>query len=386
MFGDNNRGRRSGGNDRKSDIKDFQDELKNKELDKTNNGEVFNEYKSLRSSVNTGLSRLYEDIEKVRSNIEEAEDQEQYKDRGFIREKTYDLREDLCKLYERVIEWIILDRETQWILNQKQYELNQRIAGEQASKEALKQMKEVFDQKFDADEQKMEIVKNTINEYQKQYEKRIDSEIKELEKRQDKIQNQFVDNYNDQVQTLNQTIRELKNVAEISSDNIKELEELQTVENVDEVASEPQREEVGQEFKDKIDQKIEEETEDPKMEEPMEEAESIEAVEPSEDDEEIEVPDKWNVEGSSTELHTHIPENPRYGYTQRIRPKNYPDTVMQREWMVLHALDSGCETRDEIQDYCDNHFNGFPNSQVRKLEKEGLIEKEELPDKIAEMI
>lgn len=380
--------------DRQEDIKDFQDELKNKDMSKSNFEEVFSEYKSLRNSVNTGLSRLYEDLSNLRENLDEAEDQEEYRDRGFIREKTFEIQEDIIEIDGRIISWLVNDRQTQWILIQKQQELLQRMSGEQASREALEQLKEVFDEKFDADKEKMDIVKNTIKEYREQQGEKLQKDIQSLQERQDMMQHQFVETYNSQVRTMNQTIRELKDVAEISSENIQELEEIQQIDKPEE-ALDSSPEKIDQGFQKELDQKIDDiEDSEPEMqdvdtEQPSQstgEEEPVDAPEPSRSGNEIEVPKSWNIEGSDTRVITELPENPRYGYTEEIRPIDHPETIMKREWMLLHSLDAGCETKDEIQDYCNNHFNGFPNSQVRKLVQNDFIEKEELPEKVQEMV
>lgn len=373
MFGGNSRGRKSSGPDRKDDIKDFQDNLRDKDIDKTNYEEIYKEYRSMKNSVNTALTGIYEDIERIQDNIDEKVDQEQYKDDGWIREKTFELSRESEDLMKKCIEWLILDRRTQDILLDKQHELIGELVGKQLSKEVLEEVKGVLSEQNQADRAKIEILKDSIEDYQENIDKKVDRKIQRMEsevRETEREVNNKIDKINDIVAAMESHTGETIGKMEKLSQNLEEEE----VEEVEQTAPPS----VDEEF-----EKIEEETES--FEEETTEDINEEDVDKLEPGEQIEVPESWNMDDTSTAFYDTVPENPRYGYTQIYRPVT-TEVVKRREWMVLHALDSGCETKDEIQEHCDNNFGGFPNGQVRKLLQHEIIDEEEIPEEIANLI
>lgn len=344
----------------KQDIKQFRDNLEGKELTHYNANDVLQQYLSKRANIETVVGERYQKKDQKKNDMEEMLGEEEYRDEGFVRELTFEKSRDALDTTEKILQWRELQIQVQDVLLKKQNELITRMKGQDMSRQVLEEMREVFDQKFESDKEKLNVIQETLNERLDNAKDNINERIDEVERRER--------------QQLQYTAKQINQLHEV-------LDKIE-----DKIEIEIEREGVPDDLTQQIEERTEEsvpdkaKTEETKEKERQEEIEAeIEQQEEEDEEEEVEMPRNWDADA---EADPRPVENPAIGFTQEIDVRD----TSEMDWKVLRALDEGRTTKSGIRDHADTNLMAMPMQQINKMVRKGYMNPEKLPESIEDEV
>ena len=358
------------------DMRDFRDKLSNKELTLDNANETVKTFLSKRGSIETFVGELFDEYGKERQKYENMKDNEKYKDTdGYVRLVTLEKAEQRLTILEKIIEWREVQMGTAMVMIQKQNELITKLRGKDLSREVLDELKGVFDQKFESDKEKLEVVKETVNERIETEKKNLKSDVQDLRDAQRRMYrelqnemnktNQIIEALNDHMEKEIDRMdfsNELQQMMEMQKQGMNDLEQQVNSMEDQKIETEPQKEQPSPpqnntNAPDQVAQKM------------QESAQSNDRPDP----EEIE---DWRI----TDTDTSKVSNPEFGFTHEIEPTE----VSGVQWDALRQLDEGHLTIEEIREASEIELGQFPITQLENLVSREVISENRLPDQIVD--
>lgn len=362
------------------DMRDFRDDLQEKQLTLDNVNETIKTFLSKRGSIETFIGEMFSEFSSEEQTYQNMMNNEQYLDTdGFVSEETNNKAEDQIDILKRIIEWREVQISTMMVLIRKLQELVSRQKGKDVSRDVLEEMKSVFDQKFESDKEKLEMIEEMLNEKIVQNKKTIQSEIDDLERNQRRMMKEMETEMN----KTNQVLEALGDKLDEDFDSMEFSDEFKDM-------MEEQSREI-REMKDEVRNQETKETDNSSEPEFKEEDNTESSITsgsssnaPSQVQEKMENqrPDPEELDWSFTKTSTEKVEDPEFGFTHDINP----DDVSGMGWDALRQLDKGHLTEEEIKEASESMITSFPIDHLNNLVSMNQIQLSELPNELAEKV